>query len=228
MPIERRTLRAQVRDELLERMRNGDVQPGEGVNEVVLAAELGVSRTPLREALIALETEGQVERVDGKGFRFRPFSYTELRELAPILAVLEGFAIELIPLDRLQQVGTMLGGAAAEFNQSLVQHSLVIAKDDEWHGVMVADCPNKQLLGMIASTRRVIHRYESILVPEDAIIDRVAAEHTLIAQRLAAGDVPGAQAGLRANWVNGVERIIANAERKAPIIPSPPLREDQQ
>jgi len=213
MAIERRTLRSQVRDELLERMRNGDVRPGEGVNEVQLAAELGVSRTPLREALIELETEGQVERVDGKGFRFRPLSRTELQELAPIMAVLEGFAIELIPLDRLRQIGAMLSDAAAEFNQSLVQHALVITKDDEWHGAMVAECPNSQLLDMIAATRRVIHRYESLLVPEDAMIDRVAAEHARIAERLAAGDVPGAQAGLRDNWIGGIQRIIANANR---------------
>lgn len=60
MPIERRTtLRSQVREELLGRMRSGDVRPGQSINEVQLAAELGVSRTPLREALIALESEGQ-------------------------------------------------------------------------------------------------------------------------------------------------------------------------
>ena len=60
MAIERKNLRSQVRDELLARMRAGLVRPGEGINEVQLAAELGVSRTPLREALIALESEGQI------------------------------------------------------------------------------------------------------------------------------------------------------------------------
>jgi len=213
MAIERRTLRTQVRDELLVRMRNGDVQPGESVNEVKLAAELGVSRTPLREALIALESEGQVEREDGKGFRFRPLSRNELRELAPILASLEGLAIELTPADQLSALGKKLAVTASEFDESVVQHALVIAKDDAWHEAMLEGCPNTRLLDMITTTRHAIHRYESILVPAEAMIDRVAAEHTLIAERLIAGDVPGAQAGLRANWTNGVQRLIANADR---------------
>ena len=54
MVIERRALREQVRDELLNRMRTGAVRPGEVINEVQLAPEIGVSCTPLREALIAL------------------------------------------------------------------------------------------------------------------------------------------------------------------------------
>jgi len=230
MTIERRTLRSQIRRELLDRMRRGEIRPGENINEVQLAAELGVSRTPLREALIALESEGQIEQQDGKGFRFRPLSRDELRALAPILAALEGLAIELIPTDQLRETGLKLADAAAEFDQSLVQHALVIAKDDAWHETMIAACPNILLLGMIANTRRAIHRYESILVPAEAMIDRVAAEHALIASCLIAGDVAGAQAAVRDNWINGVTRTIDNADRawlgrisEPDLIPSPPL-----
>ena len=213
MAIERRTLRAQVREELLTRMRNGDVDPGESVNEVKLAAELGVSRTPLREALIALESEGQVEREDGKGFRFRPLSRNEMRELAPILAALEGLALELTPAHELSMIGTRLAASAAKYSQSAVRHSLMVAKDDEWHEAMLKGCPNSRLLAMIASTRQAIHRYESILVPGEATVDRVAAEHAQIAECLVAGDVPGAKAALRTNWINGVQRLIDNADR---------------
>src|SRR5215469_8782888 len=104
MAIERKTLRSQVREELLERMRAGDVRPGESINEVQLAAELGVSRTPLREALIALESEGQIESENGKGFRFVPLSAREFEELAPIMATLEGLALEVTPRDALPGV----------------------------------------------------------------------------------------------------------------------------
>ncbi|WP_454299390.1 GntR family transcriptional regulator [Salana multivorans] len=94
MAIQRKSLRSQVRRELLARMRSGAVVPGEGINEVQLAAELGVSRTPLREALIALESEGQIESEDGKGFRFVPLRAREFEELAPIMATLEGLALK--------------------------------------------------------------------------------------------------------------------------------------
>jgi DNA-binding GntR family transcriptional regulator len=211
MVIERRNLRSQVRDELLARMRSGLVQPGEGINEVQLANELGVSRTPLREALIALESEGQIESENGKGFRFVPLSAQEFEDLAPVMAALEGLALELSPLDELRPIGERLAALAAEFDQEVAQHSLVVTKDDEWHGIMLSACPNQRLLDVIASVRGAFHRYESLLVPNDVMIERVAAEHADIAEHLAAGDVPGAVVALKANWMNGMRRIVDNA-----------------
>jgi len=211
MAIERKNLRSQVRDELLARMRAGLVQPGEGINEVQLAAELGVSRTPLREALIALESEGQIESENGKGFRFVPLSKREFEELAPIMAALEGLALELSPVEKLADLGRRLAELAAAFDQEVVEHSLVITKDDEWHAIMLSACTNRRLLALIESVRGAIHRYESLLVPNDAMIERVAAEHAAIARCLAAGDVPGAVEALRINWLHGMQRILDNA-----------------
>jgi DNA-binding GntR family transcriptional regulator len=211
MVIERKNLRSQVRDELLARMRSGLVQPGEGINEVQLAAELGVSRTPLREALIALESEGQIESENGKGFRFVPLSKHEFEDLAPIMAALEGLALELSPVDELKELGVRLSRLAAEFHQEVVEHALVISKDDEWHGVMLSACTNTRLLALIESVRGAFHRYESLLVPSNVMIERVAAEHAEIAGRLAVGDIPGAVEALRLNWVHGMQRILDNA-----------------
>jgi DNA-binding GntR family transcriptional regulator len=153
MAIERKNLRSQVREELLARMRAGDVQPGEGINEVQLAAELGVSRTPLREALIALESEGQIASENGKGFRFVPLSAQEFEDLAPVMAALESLALELSPVDDLRAIGRRLSSLAAEFDQEVVEHALVVTKDDEWHGIMLSACPNQRLLDVIASVR---------------------------------------------------------------------------
>jgi DNA-binding GntR family transcriptional regulator len=211
MAIERKNLRSQVRDELLARMRSGLVQPGEGINEVQLAAELGVSRTPLREALIALESEGQIESENGKGFRFVPLSKHEFEDLAPIMAALEGLALELSPVDELRKLGTRLAQLAADFDQEVVEHSLVISKDDEWHSIMLSACTNRRLLALIESVRGAFHRYESLLVPSDAVIERVAAEHAEIARNLVAGDIPAAVDALRANWMHGMQRILDNA-----------------
>ena len=153
MAIERKNLRSQVREELLARMRSGAVQPGEGINEVQLAGELGVSRTPLREALIALESEGQITSENGKGFRFVPLSASEFEDLAPVMAALEGLALELSPIERLREIGGRLSELAAEFDQEVVEHALVVTKDDEWHGIMLSACPNLRLLDVIASVR---------------------------------------------------------------------------
>ncbi|MDR2323775.1 MAG: GntR family transcriptional regulator [Microbacterium sp.] len=211
MAIERKNLRSQVREELLARMRTGNVRPGEGINEVQLAAELGVSRTPLREALIALESEGQISSENGKGFRFVPLSAGEFEDLAPVMATLESLALELSPVDELKAVGARLVELAEAFTDEHVEHSLVMTKDDEWHTVMLSACPNRRLLDVIESVRGSFHRYEALLVAEDVKIDRVAAEHAAIARALAAGDVPTAIEALKVNWLHGMRRILDNS-----------------
>lgn len=211
MPIERRALREQVRDELLDRMRSGAAKPGEGINEVQLASEIGVSRTPLREALIALEAEGQIESESGKGFRFAALSAREFEELAPVISALEGLAIQLSPPAKMQKLGTKLVKLAAEFDSESEAHRTIMTRDDEWHGVMLSACPNRRLLSLIGAVRQSFHRYESLLVSDEAIVSRVAAEHGAIAQCLADGDLPGAKQALETNWVNGAKRILMQA-----------------
>lgn len=211
MVIERRTLRSQVREELLERMRSGTVSPGEGINEVQLAAELGVSRTPLREALIALESEGQIESEDGKGFRFVPLSAREFEELCPIIVALESLALELSPVDELQELGGQLAALAEEFGENIALHAVVSQRDDEWHGLMLSACPNDRLIEQISGVRLAIHRYESLLVSSEAMVERSSLEHAEIAKQLIAGDIPAAKKALEANWTNGMRRLLADA-----------------
>ncbi|MDQ4214998.1 GntR family transcriptional regulator [Microbacterium capsulatum] len=211
MAIERKNLRSQVREELLERMRTGLVKPGESINEVQLAGELGVSRTPLREALIALESEGQITSENGKGFRFVPLSAGEFEDLAPVMANLESLALELSPLDELQRIGARLVELADAFTEEHVEHGLVMTKDDEWHALMLSACPNKRLIDVIESVRGSFHRYEALLVADDVKVDRVAAEHAAIAHALADGDIPSAIEALKVNWLYGMRRILDNA-----------------
>jgi len=195
-------------------MRAGVVQPGEGINEVSLAADLGVSRTPLREALIALESEGQIESENGKGFRFVPLSAREFEELCPIIIVLEGLALDLTPAEELQRLGVQLAALAADFTVDIAEHALVNQRDDQWHGLMLSACPNDRLLEEIRGVRLAIHRYESLLVADGAMVERSSFEHADIAQHLIDGDVAGAKVALAANWTNGMLRLLADAHIK--------------
>lgn len=211
MVIERKTLRAQVRDELLARMRSGAVQPGEGINEVQLAGELGVSRTPLREALIGLETEGQITSENGKGFRFAKLTAAEYRDLGPIIAALEGLALEQTPAELLPGIGEKLRALANDFSSDVAEYNTIMAKDDVWHHTMLEGTGNRRLRDMIENTRELLHRFESLLVPDEAMIDRVAAEHLRIAECLIEGRLADAQAALVENWANGIRRTLDRA-----------------
>jgi len=95
-PIEDRTLRAQVRRQILDQVLAGHFKPGERLTETALSSQLRVSRAPLREALRELSDQGIIVSEPYKGFRVRPVSERDLRELYSIRTALEKFAFTLV------------------------------------------------------------------------------------------------------------------------------------
>ncbi|MEM6570130.1 MAG: GntR family transcriptional regulator, partial [Planctomycetota bacterium] len=93
MPLTRTSLRQQAASELRSRLLRGDLAPGHRVNETAIAAELGVSQTPVREALLLLERERFLDSAPGRGFTVRPLDPDEVREIYPVLGNLEAFAL---------------------------------------------------------------------------------------------------------------------------------------
>ncbi|MFE7194808.1 GntR family transcriptional regulator [Kitasatospora sp. NPDC057541] len=210
MAIERRPLREQIRDELMDRLTRGEFAAGTDVNEAVLAAELGVSRTPLREALIALAGEGVLESSQGRGFRFAPVSRKEFRELVAIVAALEALALESSDPEHLRTIAPRLLDLAQGFPDQVAAHSTVDRRDDEWHGLLLSGCANERLLDLLTRVKAGMRRYENLVVAEDEPVARESEEHCEIARRLLADDLPGAITALRANWIGGMERMLAH------------------
>lgn len=209
MPIERRPLREQIREELLRRLDRGDFSAGTDINEVALAGELGVSRTPLREALITLAGEGVLESNQGRGFRFAPVSRKEFRELCEIVAALEALALDTSDPDHLRKIAPELLRLANDFPDQVAEQQEIERHDDEWHDLLLSGCQNERLLDLITSVKAGMRRYAHLMVGDDAPLEREAAEHCKIALLLDEGDLRGATEALRDNWVNGMERMMA-------------------
>jgi DNA-binding GntR family transcriptional regulator len=88
-PIARRTLHDEVLDRLRDMIIEGHLGPGQRINEGAVGAQLGVSRTPLREAIKSLTAEGLVEIVPAKGAVVRKFTVTDLAQILEVLKSLE-------------------------------------------------------------------------------------------------------------------------------------------
>ncbi|WP_157251254.1 GntR family transcriptional regulator [Nonomuraea typhae] len=209
MPIERRPLREQIRDELLRRLDRGDFSAGTDINEATLAGELGVSRTPLREALITLAGEGVLESSQGRGFRFAPVSRKEFRELCEIVAALESLALETSDPAYLRKIGPELLRLARDFPDPVAEQQVIERHDDEWHDLLLSGCANERLLDLITSVKAGMRRYAHLMAGDDAPLEREAAEHTQVAEHLIAGELGRATQALRDNWVNGMERMMS-------------------
>src|SRR6516164_2816173 len=94
LAINKKPLREDVHALLRERIVSGGLMPGNRLQDVQLAAELGVSRTPVREALLRLEGEGLVESDPNRGFFVAPLSRKEVLEIYPIVWSLECLALD--------------------------------------------------------------------------------------------------------------------------------------
>lgn len=94
-PIPRVSLSQQIRDQLLDRIMRGSLQPGDRLIELKIAAEFSTSQAPVREALRELEAQGVVETLPNKGARVRTISNDELRQLYDVRAQLESYATQL-------------------------------------------------------------------------------------------------------------------------------------
>lgn len=160
-PGERVSRRPPLRDEIYARLVDaiitGQLEPGEDLSEVALSKRLGVSRTPLREALFRLEQDGFVETRPARGFFVSPLRQQQARELYPLLWGLEGLALDLsVPFDArtlalLRRLATQMVDAPCDARLDL---------DSKWHDALVSRCGNERLLFEIHRTRRAVRRYE--------------------------------------------------------------------
>lgn len=109
--IKSTALYIQVADRLRTEIYRHALQPGDAIDEMALCERYGISRTPLREALKVLSTEGLIELVPRKGSFVRNMDINELNELFPVMAVLEGLcareAVENCNADDLKQLDEM-------------------------------------------------------------------------------------------------------------------------
>lgn len=206
-PHDRRNLSDALADAVRAMIVDGRLAAGGRVNEVHLAAQLKVSRTPLREALSRLTTEGALQAVPRKGFFVAPLTAAELRQLYDIRPILDPEALRLSGIPdaaRLDDLDLVNARIARETTPERV-----IALDDAWHMGLINGCPNRVLVEMIEQLMLRTRRYELALMRERPAVDRAVDHHAAITAALRRGDMDAACAELKANMTHGREPILA-------------------
>ncbi len=183
-----------------------DLAPGARINEVQLAGRLGVSRTPLREALSCLASEGALHIVPRRGFFVTPLTAEELRHIYPIRALLDPAALRLagipdgVTLAKLEKLNQRL-----EHTRSAEAR---ISLDDEWHLMLIAGCGNPVLIELIKQFIRRTHRYEYSYLRERHNLNTAVAEHGRILSALRSRDMEGACRELEVNLGSAVGPLL--------------------
>lgn len=191
---------------------DGRIPAGQRLNEVHLAQRLGVSRTPLREALARLAAEGALDSTPRLGYFVRPLTLDEFEQIYDIRPILDPEALRLagVPvsarIDRLEKLNRKLAVAR--------DAETAIALDDEWHRDLVGDCPNKVLLDLIDNIILRTRRYETALMRETKNVIRATEDHVQILSALRRGDLATACQALKQNMQSGREPIIEWLKRR--------------
>lgn len=195
--------------QLLDEIRQGRLLPGDRLRETDLADRLGVSRTPVREAIRQLEADGLVVHAPRQGATIRRLDYAEVMELYEMRAVLEGTAARLaaraasdLELDELAAINEALGragdpGEAARLNRQFHNVLLDAAKNRFLKKSMLG--LQKALLILGPTTLAVAERAEGAL-----------DEHRALLAALRARDSAAAEARMRAH-IEAAQRMRIRA-----------------
>ena len=183
-----------LRDIVFENLRTaileGELKAGKRLMEVQLAEQLGVSRTPIREAIRKLELEGLVVMLPRKGAYVANMSFKDLIDVLEIRASLEGLAAYLAAERRRDEDIDELERVAKEFEKSVRETNIdnVLKKDIEFHEKIFLMANNKKLYQIITSLWEQVHRFRVTYVSNYEASLSLVDEHNKMLEAIKSGD----------------------------------------
>ncbi|MDP2742450.1 MAG: GntR family transcriptional regulator [Hydrogenophaga sp.] len=169
--------------------------PGHSALEQEVALALGMSRTPVREALVRLQNDGLVEVVPRHGVRVLPVSPTDMREIYEILTALECMAAEIVARRKPSEDELLpLIRATNDMDQALADDDLNAwaAADERFHAALVELSGNRQLAATVWNYWDRAHRARMFSLRLRPKPVNSTHEHMALVERLRAGDAAGA------------------------------------
>jgi GntR family transcriptional regulator, rspAB operon transcriptional repressor len=189
--------------------------PGQMVLEQEAADALGMSRTPVREALTRLESEGLVRRVPRRGFAVAPLAADAMREVYEIVEALESMAVGLA-------AGRVAAGDAGEVELQPLDESITrqsdalahgdlgawVAEDERFHALLLDLSGNERLRDLVRAYDDHLHRARLLTIHARPKPVRSTAGHQAVLAAIRVGDEPGARALHQAHRRRGRLEII--------------------
>jgi DNA-binding GntR family transcriptional regulator len=190
----------------------GVYQPGETIRDQDLADALGVSRTPVREALQRLQDEGFVETATNRWTRVATLDLDEVRHLYPIIWTLEMLAISLAQprlstddLDGMREANDRLREALT--NKDAIAASKA---DYDFHLVFISQASNPDLMRMLHEVKIRLRWLEVVYFRELIVAIQSHKEHEAILDALEKGLYEQAAQAIKTNWEESLKRVLSD------------------
>jgi DNA-binding GntR family transcriptional regulator len=217
MRLVHNSLHEEVAARLRQRIFDGELTPGAFLDEVQLAQELSISRTPLREALKVLTAEGLVRHEPRRGCFVAEVTEQDLDEIFPVIALLEGRCA----YEAAQNASEADLQALEELHAKLARHAKARRVNDYYavnfaiHEAIITLADNRWLAQVITDLRKIVKlaRLQQLHAP--GRLEQSLSEHLAVFAALKARDAEGAEAAMRTHLTRqrGALREVARAQR---------------
>lgn len=187
--------------QILEWIIDGTLQPQEKLNDADLAHALGVSRTPIREALQLLNVQGFVEMFPGVGTQVTPVNKEDILKILPPLAALQALATEIAAEVISQKTIRTLRMINNQFAEAVSNHNfhLALKLDEQFHQIIIETTDNPYILNTVSTLQSHVRRlyfHKSIILRNESI-----NEHEAILQAFEDKNKELAASIARENWL---------------------------
>ena len=209
-------LREAVCETLRDAIRKGILEPGERLMEVQLADELGISRTPVREAIRKLEQEGYVIMMPRRGTYVSDISTGDVKEIFEIRSALEslaaGLAARRIEPDELETLQNLL----IEIEGYIAKNDIekIVETDIKFHGLLYKVSRNERLANIINNLKEQLARFRTLSMSYPGRLQETLEEHSEMVEAIANGDVSAARDAAE-HHMERAEKTYLKAIRRA-------------
>lgn len=204
-PLDRRALYLDVADRLREQIFSRRLEPGSWIDEMKLAAELGISRTPLREALKVLATEGLVSMKVRRGAFVAEVSRADVAQVYQLLGLLESEAAATVAAGASDPQRAELRVLHERLERQVRQRDAFFAANEAFHLALLRLAGNRWAQQIVTDLRKVmkLNRHHS-LFKQGRLADSLA-EHRALMQAIDGHDAEAARRLMRAHFASGLD-----------------------
>jgi DNA-binding GntR family transcriptional regulator len=217
--LNRSLMRDEVYSTLLRWIMEGELRPGEKLLDSELAEYLGVSRTPVREALKRLEDKALVEASANRWTRVTKITIAAAELIYPIIWTLEELALSTAMPRLTAREFAQMQQANADLARALKSHDPVNASkaDARFHGVFIQASKNPYLIDILEDLKIKHRRLEVIYFEGTMCASDSVREHQKVLDALEANDVNGAKARIQNNWTSSLARLRTNPAARSTV-----------
>jgi DNA-binding GntR family transcriptional regulator len=215
---ERKSLGEHVFESLKHSIVTGKISSGEWLVESHIAETLGISRTPVREAIHKLEREGLIERQPRGGFTVLGLTRNDIEETFGIRCVLEGYAARLAAVKHNEEELEALEKKIEEFQNALDRKkmNLLPAINTEFHDLLYSLGKSPKLISIINGLRDQIYRFRKMNLKEEKFAATSNQDHIQMLQSIRKRNAEGAERLAREHILRGREIVLKEFDRQRP------------